>query len=213
VVLFPVRERMVVPEILDHLPAADPEAVRSRRDLRFLDVLLGNSRWILAALKTQATKDLGELGAGEGWLAQKLAETHQDVHAFDLAPRPPHLTDRVRWHQGDFFETFGGHAVETLVGALILHHFERPALERLGTVLCGCKRLIFVEPLRAYPALVLSSLLWPFLGRVTRHDMIVSIRAGFLPGELAECLGLGPDWKISETVSHPGTLRFSAWRD
>jgi hypothetical protein len=38
--------RQVLPEILDHLPADDPEAIGSRRDLRRINFLMGNKRWI-----------------------------------------------------------------------------------------------------------------------------------------------------------------------
>ena len=43
-------KREVEPEILDGLPAGHPDAIRSRRDLRLVNALMGNQRWILKQL-------------------------------------------------------------------------------------------------------------------------------------------------------------------
>jgi hypothetical protein len=40
-------ERVVKPEILDDLPMDDPSARASRADLRRINFLMGNERWIL----------------------------------------------------------------------------------------------------------------------------------------------------------------------
>ncbi|OYU98743.1 MAG: hypothetical protein CFE26_27060, partial [Verrucomicrobiales bacterium VVV1] len=60
-----VPPRQLVPELLDALPAADPAAVHSRRDLRRINALMGNTRWFrrtLPHLTTPADRAL-ELGA------------------------------------------------------------------------------------------------------------------------------------------------------
>ena len=50
--------RQVLPELLDHLQADDPEAIRSRRDLRVINFLMGNERWILSSLlKNEDSRD------------------------------------------------------------------------------------------------------------------------------------------------------------
>ena len=41
-----MKPRVVIPELLDHLPADEPEALRSRRDLRRVNWLMGNERWL-----------------------------------------------------------------------------------------------------------------------------------------------------------------------
>lgn len=46
--------------------------------------------------------------------------------------------------------------------------------------------LILVEPDRSNVSLWFGRLLLPFVGRVTRLDMMTSIRAGFAKGELEE---------------------------
>ncbi|MDF1739878.1 MAG: hypothetical protein P1U86_12025 [Verrucomicrobiales bacterium] len=43
--------RIVQPEILDSLPADAPDAVRSRQDLRRINYLMDNFRWLERALE------------------------------------------------------------------------------------------------------------------------------------------------------------------
>ena len=57
-----VVKRQIVPEILDSLSGDDPGALRSRRDLRLINFLMGNERWIL---KQNHYGGMIELGAGE----------------------------------------------------------------------------------------------------------------------------------------------------
>ena len=67
-------ERVIIPEILDSLDPADPRAVRSRWDLRWIDFYLGNSRWIVRQLKGRISGParIMEIGAGEGNLCRKV---------------------------------------------------------------------------------------------------------------------------------------------
>ena len=205
-------EREVVPEILDSLPADDPEAVRSRRDLRRIDGLMGNSRWILSALSELPREgDVHELGSGEGGLLGRLAEAGFEAHGYDLAPRPLGLPESVGWQQCDLLksdDSFHG----AVVASLFLHHFEEADLAHLGRRLARADLLAFAEPLRCGLALAGGYALVPFVGRVTRHDMMVSIRAGFRPGELPRALGLSENWVVEESQTLLGGYRLLAKR-
>jgi hypothetical protein len=214
--MFTMR-RVVVPEILDSLPAEDPRARRSRRDLRAVDAFMGNTRWILRKIRTLTPEDgtIVELGAGEGRLASRLggAFPRRRIVGLDLAERPPDLDGRVHWMRGDFFQTLTEVEGEICAGSLVLHHFRDEALGALGRKMRNFRILVFCEPLRSRAALGLSALAWPFAGEVTRHDMPASIRAGFVPGELARLLGLEAGrWDWSETATRRGGLRFFARR-
>lgn len=208
---FPIPGRVIEPEWLDSLPADDPSACRSRRDLVLIDHLMGNTRWICRHLPPG--NEIIELGAGSGRLAGAVSRRGHDVTAMDLAPAPPNLDRAIRWVAGDFFRNLHDHSATTVVGSLILHHFQNAELSRLGRLLNHRTRLVFAEPLRDALPLALSKLAAPFVGRVTRHDMPVSIRAGFLPGELAAALALGADWSIFESPGPFGSLRFLAWKN
>lgn len=209
--------RIVVPEILDSLPAGDPGAERSRRDLILVDAFMGNTRWILGKIRTLEDIEgpLVEIGAGGGRLCSKLRSRFPERRIFglDLSDRPPHLDPGVDWVRGDFFRTLETVRGGVCAGSLILHHFQAAALEELGRRLREFRALVFCEPLRSRISLGFSAIASPLAGEVTRHDMPASIRAGFLPGELARYLGLDrAAWRVSEKTTWRGGVRFCALR-
>ena len=68
-----LMERTVIPEILDHLAVDDPRAVRSRRDLRMINFLMGNERWLVSRIRGRAeSESVSELGSGRGELLLSL---------------------------------------------------------------------------------------------------------------------------------------------
>ena len=201
-----LMKRVVRPELLDSLPGDDPEALRSRRDLRVINFLMGNERWILKKVEGGT---MIELGAGSGELTRQLAAFGK-VTGLDLQEKPEGL--QCDWKAGDLFETFSETDGEVVVANLILHHFEDEQLEELGLLIRSRRRFVAVEPWRSRLSLVEGAMLWPLINRVTKHDMMVSIRAGFQKGELPELLKLGRDWEWREEVSLLGGLRVLAWR-
>lgn len=217
--MAPPLPRVVVPEILDTLNAADPEAIRSREDLRRLDKFLGGSRWVLRTLakhRHAAASGIVELGAGDGRLCNFITAKMPGclVAGLDLAVRPDGLHPGTNWKCGDFFQTLPTCEGGVVVGSLILHHFDDADLSVLGKILAKFRVLIFSEPHRDPWSILLSRMALPFVGKVTRHDMTVSLRAGFRRGEIASVLGLDKTgWRISETSRMTGVLRFEAWRD
>ena len=213
-------DRHLEPEWLDHLPAVDPAAVRSRADLRRINFLMGNERWILRSLArfpAAMARGLHEWGSGDGGLLLRVAKRHPRAHltAFDLAPRPrfDDATDgHIDWRQGDLFAAPPGKG-GVLVANLFLHHFDVEALRKLGRRCAGYQVLLFNEPDRARLPLALGGLMHPFVNHVTRHDMRVSILAGFRHGEIQRLLGLAAhQWRFEETSTWRGARRVIAWR-
>jgi hypothetical protein len=207
--------RVIIPEILDSLNPADPRAIRSRRDLSWIDLFLCNSRWIVRQLKKQTPPParIIEIGAGEGALCRKVQTSlpSATVTGLDLIQRPSNLPVSIRWIGGDFFQTLPNIDADACVGSLILHHFSDEALRDLGARLQSFRSLTFCEPLRSRLPLFLSKLSSPFMSEVTRHDMPASIRAGFRPGELPALLGLdSKKWSVRESSHWRGTLRLVA---
>ena len=198
--------RVVEPEILDELPQNDTRAIRSRRDLRLINFLMGNERWILRHL---GQSRVVELGAGDGSLTRKLL-SRVEVTGLDLQAAPQDLTGN--WKMGDLFETLSATAGETVVANLILHHFQQEQLIELGKQLANRKRFVFVEPWRSKLALVEGRLLFAFVNEVTQHDMMVSIRAGFQQGELPKLLDPEGRFHWKEEVSLLGGIRVLASR-
>lgn len=200
-------KRVVEPELLDDLPGNDPRALRSRRDLRMINGIMGNDRWILKQILEGET--MVELGAGAGVLTRKLLSKGR-VTGLDFLEKPKDL--EVEWSQGNLFQTMPKSEGETVVANMILHHFDDEGLEQLGKLIQSRKRLIAVEPYRSKNTLLRGKLIWPLVGSVTRHDMMVSIRAGFQTGEIQEALRLGSAWKWREEISMLGSIRVEACR-
>ena len=204
--------RVLVPELLDSLPADHPDAIASRRDLRFLNAIMGNFRWLEKQLTSCSGEDatIVEIGAGDGGLARRVCGRIPGMaaryHAIDLAPQPAAWPAGATWHQTDLWSEAGAALLRRagiLVANLVLHHFDDSGLRRLGSLLTDCQAVLACEPCRREAHVWQGRLLFPFLNKVTRHDMTVSIRAGFRGAELAEALGpqfTNPDKRASGTA-------------
>ena len=91
-------------------------------------------------------------------------------------------------------------AEEVVIANLFLHHFEDARLaELLGKISERAKLFIAVEPYRfALPELV-GQLLWLIgCNGVTRHDAVVSIRAGFASREISALWPDQKNWRLTE---------------
>ena len=216
------RGRAVRPEILDELPAADPRAIRSRRDLQRVNRVMGSCgilsralRRALASAPQAAPLRILELGAGDGSLALRIA-THlatrwHDVELTVLDRQAligeatgtafahlgwtlrPLTVDALEWARAPTQQQLSGRW-DIALANLFLHHFEENGLRALLAALAlRCDRVVACEPRRSFPAVVGSRLL-PALGvsTDTLHDAIVSVRAGFLGDELSRL------WPASE---------------
>jgi SAM-dependent methyltransferase len=213
-----MRVRRVERELLDSLPPEDSEARRSRRDLRLINAIMGNTRWLVRrAREVPAGLRWLELGAGDGMLARRLArivgEGGGTYSAIDLAPRPEGLPNLVEWRRGDLLEAGALDGADVIVANLILHHFEDATLRKIGGGLARCSHFLACEPARHPFHLASLKLLHPCLGRVTQHDAAVSIRAGFLGDELMQSLGLdGRVWHHRSNHTLLGGYRVLARR-
>jgi hypothetical protein len=81
----PVMQRCVVPELLDHLPAHDPGAMHSRRDLVCVNALMGHAAIMARGLMRHTANArphvVLDVGSGDGTFMLRVARR--------LAPRWP----------------------------------------------------------------------------------------------------------------------------
>lgn len=213
--------RSVCPEILDTLPASNPDAQASRRDLRRINQLMGNNRWLarrLSSKQTHGEMHLVEIGAGDGTLAKRLHDSiaPSTYTAVDLAPQPESWLKNGIWLQTDLLSIDYAPDATHLIANLILHHFEAPALKAIGeriqnshihTILAcePCRRSIHQAQLKAGKLIGFN--------HVTLHDGVVSVRAGFRANELPLALNLDSDkWNCTIKESFMGAYRMIAKR-
>ncbi|MGD0745461.1 MAG: class I SAM-dependent methyltransferase [Verrucomicrobiota bacterium] len=226
-------KRLVQPELLDTLPADDPRAIHSRRDLRRINAWMRNHAIMAAALQTAAngcaSKQITDLGAGDGHFLVRVAKI--------ISPRWPGvrvtLLDNRKimglqtlasftplgWHAeavaADVFNWLPAAAgLDIVVANLFLHHFADVRLLELFRAVAGRARLcVAIEPRRAFWPLFCCRLLWLIgCNAVTRHDAAVSVRAGFSSRELSALWPADSGWQLTERRAGFFSHLFVAWR-
>jgi hypothetical protein len=215
-----LRARCLEPEWLDLLPADDPRAERSRRDLRRVNAWMGNARILerlLAAHCRAAPRSLTDLGGGDGQLllelAMRLARRWPRVAA-TLVDRQSIVGERTAARVrslGWDIEAVAADALEyvhdaqparpaVVIANLFLHHLAETDLTRLLARLATLE-VVFIacEPRRSSLGMVGSRMLWAIgCNQVSRHDAIVSVRAGFSGKELSALWPSASGWRLSE---------------
>jgi SAM-dependent methyltransferase len=235
-------KRLVQPEWLDELPAADPRAIRSRGDLRRVNAWMGNAAIIARALRQafprQAPRRLVEIGAGDGQFLLSVARRFRagsaarppdgrscsavlvDRLALPIAELQQHF-QRLHWTvhavRADVFDYFenGAEAADVVVANLFLHHFLDERLEKLLRLAREkAPVVIAVEPRRSRPALLCSRWLgWMGCSPVTCHDAVASVRAGFSGSELSALWRERGGWRLSERRAGFFSHLFTARRE
>ena len=212
--------RVVLPEMLDALPADDPRARKARHELDLFNLLMGNHSWIEQQVARFREPDhrLLEIGAGSGTLGKRLVQRNVwpefSLIGMDTTPRPLAWPLHAEWVQGDVLQEPLPDA-EVVVVNLLLHQFTDAQLAAFGRAVPRCcHTLIAVEPLRSRAALVMGRMV-AWLSRastVTRYDMVASLHAGFRGNELPSALHM-PGWAVRVTTTLRGGYRLLMQRD
>ncbi|MBI3877572.1 MAG: methyltransferase domain-containing protein [Verrucomicrobia bacterium] len=226
--------RRVTAELLDELPAADPRAVHSRADLRRVNAWMAHKSIMLRSLHrasvTCAPRRLVELGTGDGSFLLGLARhlpAHPDgtdawlVDQQELLAAAPlaefaRLGWRVRTVKADVFdwlEQADAPRADVMLANLFLHHFDEARLRHLLRLAAACCDVfVACEPRRSPLAMAGAHMLWAIgCNGVTRHDAVVSVRAGFAGHELTS-LWPQDGWQVEEAPAGLFTHCFAARR-
>lgn len=214
--------RIVLPEKLDSLSEDDRAAHANRSDLRRINCLMGNFRWLRKTLRGRLPTGghATEWAAGDGgfgvYLIRRRKRWDMSLTGIDLWRRPAEWPENWKWNRKNLLDLDQDEITDVVVGNFILHQFEDAQLAELGGLLKSEARLLcFNETTRSHLAIFLGRLVgWVFaMHPVTRHDAEVSVRAGFCGEELPQLLGLSEaewSWQIETTLR--GSYRMVAER-
>ncbi|HEV2319251.1 MAG TPA: class I SAM-dependent methyltransferase [Verrucomicrobiae bacterium] len=217
----PSAARVVEPELLDEIPPRDPRSLRSRRDLRLLNFLMGHPHRMAAALSEHWPAGnparIVELGAGDGHFLLNVARRLQSKWPTAEAT----LVDRLEAFDPDISERFDSlgwtvrtekmtamewlrqsppGAVNAIISNLFFHQFRMDELAEMFRLAAGLANVIVaLEPSRSWRARFGGRLLWIIgCSSVTRHDADISIRAGFFGSELLALWPEPENWALTE---------------
>lgn len=203
-----MMERSLQAELLDELPADDPRAVGSRRDLRRINALMGNARLMARAVRGAASyaapRRIVDLGAGDGALLLRWVRRMPSLapgtevllvdcqDAADASVVTPLAARGLspRKVQADALEWLRIQPAETgtwVLANLFLHHCTAESLRALFNALAEKAELFCAcEPRRNWWSLAASKMLAVIgANAVTRQDAAVSVRAGFQGEEIS----------------------------
>ncbi|MGA2780160.1 MAG: methyltransferase domain-containing protein [Steroidobacteraceae bacterium] len=228
--------RCIQPEALDELPADDPRAQRSRRDLQRVHRAMRTVTILRRAVSKlrlcTAPAHILELGAGDGSLLLRFARALQPPWTgvqLTLLDRHALISERT----SDAYRELGWQvralSAEALTWAaeprprrydlcitnLFLHHFDRTDLVALlRAVAASSRAFVACEPRRSASAHIASRLV-ALLGanQITREDAVKSVAAGFNGLELSSAWrSAEADWILGEYAAAPFTHCFIAVR-
>lgn len=218
-----ISSRRIEPEWLDELSPDDPRAMRSRRDLRRVNALMMNAavvgREFRRSCRANSPCIIAEIGAGDGTfmlkLAKKTALPRQEARIV-LLDRLDTVSRKtlaefaaLGWQAesvtADAFEWLARPAdrvYDLIVANLFLHHFDPARLKVLLFLAAQrTRRFVACEPRRSGLALAGSRLLGLVgCNDVSRHDAVVSVRAGFDGLELSALWPASRAWVLKESA-------------
>jgi hypothetical protein len=224
-------KRKVEPELLDELPGDDPRAVRSRKDLQRINAWMCNSRIMTRTLRStvqsHSSRKLVELGSGDGTfllrIAQNLGESWNGTEALLIdksgivAPetlREFEITGwRVKAVSADVFDWLKhDEPCDIMIANLFLHHFSDSKLAGLFQLAArNIRAFVGIEPRRWMWSVFFGRLLWMIgCNDVTRHDALISIRAGFALEELSALWPKNGQWILHERAENLSSHLFVA---
>ncbi len=230
-------KRDVQPELLDTLPPQSYEAVRSRKDLRRINRMMGHAgmlfRTIRPLLKGNGTQPwrVADLGSGDARLTASLwrrlpippvGSTLTLLDHWNIAdPAAVAALERKGWQVEvveqnvmAWLEEHTGPRLDLIYANLFIHHFDSGALqELLNRISTHAESFVALEPRRSSLSQLGAYLIrWIGCHPVTQIDANRSVLAGFCENEVSRAWGTKPDWRVHEEDAGFFSHRFLAVR-
>ncbi|MDQ6631589.1 MAG: class I SAM-dependent methyltransferase [Verrucomicrobiota bacterium] len=222
--------RILEPEWLDELLPNEPRAERSRRDLQRVNLWMGHLGIMQRNLKNSFPENppqrIVEIGAGDGTFMLRVAQHFSQWKKIEvtLVDRQNIISEKTRAGFGalgwnvkiiteDIFDGRLGEC-DCLMANLFLHHFSEKQLSALfEKVAAQTNFFLACEPRRSDFALAASRMIGLIgCNAVTRHDAIISVRAGFSNSELSNLWPKTKDWTLQENRAGMFSHNFVAKR-
>ncbi len=216
-----VAERVVVPELLDQLPATDRRAIRSRSDIARLNRLMGHGRMLARSWDgAECWGRIGrliDLGVGTGGLfldfirrienpprekSALLLDRHRTVDCAILRAieKRGWAVSVIQADAPGWLESLRQPVGTAILSNLFIHQFKTTELARLLELIArNCELFLACEPSRSRRSLWASR--WVGLAgcnSITQHDARMSVRAGFRGAEISQLWVKGGDWRLQE---------------
>src|SRR5258708_3920685 len=177
----------------------------------------GSSERQLAGRDAGAPRRIVEIGAGDGRMMLRVVRRFGQAPAGSslvlldrqsiVAPETRGAFEQLGWRVEtvaadvfDWLEQAHGQPADALIANLFMHHFSEEELGRLFRLVARrTQTFVAVEPRRCGLSALGSRLLWLIgCGRVTLHDAIISVRAGFAGCELSRLWPDDASWSLQE---------------
>jgi len=194
-------------EILDGPTVPESVVRRAHRELTYTNLVLGNIRAIVSAIRRDRgpVRRVLDIGCGSGGLLLELRR-RLNVEVIGVDLRPPSTRDLpFAIVQADATRDRLPEA-DVAICVLMAHHLdEQELIGLIRNAERSCRRLVLLDLVRSrVPLLLFRALLAPFLGPVNAADGVASIRRAYTAAEFASIAAramAGTDALVAHTIA------------
>lgn len=179
-------QRSFIPEILDGNNVPEPLVARAYRELTTIHRLLGDTRYVVQALRHDPlpVRRVLDIGCGRGGILAEVTET-LGIEGIGIDLSPP-ATGSSRILKADAVRDPLPQA-DVAFSVHVAHHLSASDLtQMIHNVGRSCRRFLILDIIRGWvPLALFRTFIAPFVSPITSKDGQTSIRRGYTTEELA----------------------------